>query len=153
MQRDSRVNDLETMTCCRHEYQETVIQNSDTRPMYEYKFYFTYLPITYNVPWAASWEVKFSRGGSRVTETLSSLWYSLGGISLKDTGVEAARVLCSSGVTNVGRVVIIIAAGIFVLMLWDASRSRLSGNISRSLGTARQRLLVATAFFQQSKCS
>jgi hypothetical protein len=51
----------------------------------------------YNMPFVASSAVKLCRGGSRVTETLTSLWHSFGGISLNVAGV-ATRDLCSSKV-------------------------------------------------------
>lgn len=47
-----------------------------------------------------------------MTETLSSLWHSFGGMSLKDEGVDATIFLCSSGVTKVGKEVMRVAAGI-----------------------------------------
>ncbi len=37
-----------------------------------------------------------------MTETFSSLWRRTGGMSAKDAGVDALRVLCSSGEMCVG---------------------------------------------------
>ena len=68
--------------------------------------------MTYNVPFVASSAVKLCRGGSSVTETLTSLWHSFGGISLNDAGVEPTRDLCSSADTKGGKDVISVGAGI-----------------------------------------
>lgn len=76
-----------------------------------YRWYI-YLSITYKVPCAPSSVLNPSRGGSSVTETFSSLWHSLGGMSLKDVGVVPTIFLCSSGPTNMGRDVVRVAAGI-----------------------------------------
>jgi len=56
--------------------------------------------------------VVFSRGGSKETVTFSSVCLTTGGISLKESGVEATRVVCSSGVVNFGRAFMMVTEGI-----------------------------------------
>lgn len=73
----------------------------------------TYLSITYRVPLVASSVLNPSRGGSSVIETSSSWCLNTGGMSLKDAGVDAISVLCSSGEMNFGSSLIMKIGAIF----------------------------------------
>ena len=72
-----------------------------------------HLSVTYKVPLASCSSAKNpSRGGSNDTVTPSSLWRRMGGISLKDAGVEATSCLCSAGDIERGGLAIRTIGGI-----------------------------------------
>lgn len=94
----------------------------------------------YSVPLLQSSAVKFSRGGSNVTDTFCSVCRSTGGIDAKESGVDAVIVLCSSGDMNVGNSLISVAAiEDYFGLLWHVRSTR--------------RLLVVLMFSTPSSCA
>lgn len=69
--------------------------------------------MTYSVPSLASSGPKTvgSIGGSKVTRTLDSVWRRTGGMEVKEAGVEAVNVRCSSGEMYDGISVTRVTAG------------------------------------------